>query len=62
MRVTLRPYNRNKLRARFELNLKEVSSMKKFAIRKVETVKTTAAMYECRACYPEWFCDLIGAN
>lgn len=35
--------------------------MKKFAIREVETVKTTAAMYECRACYPEWFCLIIGA-
>lgn len=33
--------------------------MKKFVIREVETVKTTAAMYECRACFPDWFCDLI---
>ncbi len=34
--------------------------MKKFQIREVETVKTTAAMYECRACYPDWICDLMG--
>ncbi len=34
--------------------------MKKFVIREVETVKTTAALYECRVCFPEWFCDLIG--
>ncbi len=33
--------------------------MKKFAIREVETVKTTAALYECRACFPDWFCDWI---
>ena len=33
--------------------------MKKFAIRTVETVKTTAALYECRACFPDWFCEAI---
>ncbi len=33
--------------------------MKKFAIREVETVKTTAALYECRACFPDWLCDLV---
>lgn len=34
--------------------------MKKFVIREVETVKTTAAFYECRICFPEWMCDLMG--
>ena len=33
--------------------------MKKFAIRTVETVKTTAALYECRACFPPEICDII---
>jgi hypothetical protein len=39
--------------------MEEVKTMKKFAIREVETVKTTAALYECRACFPDWFCDWI---
>jgi hypothetical protein len=34
--------------------------MKKFVIRDVETVKTTAAFYECRACWPDWLCDYLG--
>ncbi len=34
--------------------------MKKFVIREVETVKTTAAFYECRICLPDWLCELIG--
>jgi hypothetical protein len=29
--------------------------MKKFAIREVETVKTTAALYPCGAC--PWICQ-----
>lgn len=33
--------------------------LKTFKIREVETVKTTAALYECRACFPDWFCDWI---
>lgn len=33
--------------------------MKKFAIRTVETVKTTAALYECRTCLPDWLCEGI---
>lgn len=33
--------------------------MKKFVVREVETVKTTAAMYECRVCFPDWLCDII---
>jgi len=33
--------------------------MKTFAIRDVETVKTTAAFYECRGCWPDWLCDLL---
>jgi hypothetical protein len=31
--------------------------MKKFAIREVETVKTTAAFYECKICLP--LCGII---
>ena len=33
--------------------------MKKFVVREVETVKTTAAMYECRVCFPEWVCAIL---
>ncbi|TDR42450.1 hypothetical protein DFR29_10833 [Tahibacter aquaticus] len=33
--------------------------MKKFVVREVETVKTTSAMYECRMCFPDWYCDII---
>lgn len=40
---------------------KEVNPVKKFVIREVETVKTTAAFYECRICFPDWLCDLIEA-
>ena len=34
--------------------------MKKFAIRENETVKTTAAFYDCRICFPlcEFFPEL----
>jgi hypothetical protein len=33
--------------------------MKRFVIREVETLKTTAAMYACDCCCPDW-CDLGG--
>ncbi|MDC0710008.1 hypothetical protein POL68_16150 [Stigmatella sp. ncwal1] len=38
--------------------------LKKFAIREVETVKTTASFYECRVCLPlcELFPDLPQTN
>lgn len=39
--------------------LKEGAPMKKFVIREVETVKTTAAFYECRVCFPEWLCAIL---
>ncbi|WP_279637812.1 hypothetical protein [Corallococcus aberystwythensis] len=32
--------------------------MKKFVIREVETVKTTAAFYDCKICLP--FCEILG--
>jgi len=34
--------------------------VKKFSIRDVETVKTTAAFYECNICLPDWLCDWLG--
>ncbi|WP_255429572.1 MULTISPECIES: hypothetical protein [Corallococcus] len=34
------------------------SAMKKFVIREVETVKTTAAFYDCKVCFP--LCEVLG--
>jgi hypothetical protein len=36
--------------------------MKKFVIREVETVKTTAAFYECTICLPDWICAILGGG
>jgi hypothetical protein len=36
------------------------NKLKKFAIREVETVKTTAAFYDCKICFP--FCEIIIGN
>lgn len=33
--------------------------MKKIAVRKVETLKTTNAMYACASC--DWWCDIVSA-
>lgn len=32
--------------------------MKKFVIRDLETVKTTAALYGCDECPEKWWCQL----